>query len=195
MNSLLANSDKLKKVWKTTRPFRYDLSQIPNDYTMEGRNRFKWLNLVDRVSNELWTEVFDIVQETGSETIPNKHKWNKAKWLHEEALQIAEKRREAKCKGEKERYTHLISEFQTTTRRDKKAFLSDQCKEIEENNRMGKTRDLFKKIRDIKGIFHTKMGSIKDRNGMDLTEEENIKKRWQESKGVMLKKKKKVFMT
>ena len=195
MNSLLANSDKLKKVWKTTRPFRYDLSQIPNDYTMEGRNRFKWLNLVDRVSNELWTEVFDIVQETGSETIPNKHKWNKAKWLHEEALQIAEKRREAKSKGEKERYTHLISEFQTTTRRDKKAFLSDQCKEIEENNRMGKTRDLFKKIRDIKGIFHTKMGSIKDRNGMDLTEEENIKKRWQESKGVMLKKKKKVFMT
>ena len=131
MNSLLANSDKLKKVWKTPRPFRYDLSQISNDYTMEGRNRFKWLNLIDRVSNELWTEVCDIVQETGSETIPNKHKWKKAKWLPEEALQIAEKRREPKSKGEKERYTHLKSEFQTTARRDKKAFLSDQCKEIE----------------------------------------------------------------
>ena len=101
----------------------------------------------------------------------------KAKWLSEEALQIAVKRREAKRKGEKERYTHLNAEFQRTARRDKKAFLSDQCKEIEENNRMGKTKDLFKKIRDAKGIFHAKMGKIKDRNGRDLTEAENIKKR------------------
>ena len=106
-------------------------------------------------------------------------KCEKAKWLSGEALQIAVKRREAKSKGEKERYIHLSAEFQRIARRDKEAFLSDQCKEIEENNRMGKTRDLFKKIRD-KGIFHAKMGSIKDRNGMDLTEAEDIKKRWQE---------------
>ena len=104
----------------------------------------------------------------------------KAKWLSEEALQIAVKRREAKSKGEKERYSHLKAEFQRIARRDKKAFLSDQCKEIEENNRMGKTRDLFKKIRDTEGIFHAKMGSIKDRNGVDLTEAEDIKERWQE---------------
>ena len=105
-------------------------------------------------------------------------KCKKEKWLSEEALQIAVKRREVKSKGEKERYSHLNAEFQRIGRRDKKAFLSDQCKEIEENNRMGKTRDLFKKIRDAKGIFHAKMGSIKDRNGRDLTGAENIKKRW-----------------
>ena len=113
-------------------------------------------------------------------TIPKKKKCKKAKWLPEEALQIEEKRREAKGKGEKERYIHLNEEFQRIARRDKKVFLSDQCKEIEENNRMRKTRDLFKKIRDTKGIFHAKMGSIKDRNGMDLTEAEDIKKKWQE---------------
>ena len=113
-------------------------------------------------------------------TIPKGKKCRKAKWLSEEALQIAEKRRDVKGKGEKERYIHLNSEFQSIARRDKKDFLSDQCKEIEENNRLGKTRDLFKKIRDTKGTFHEKMGSIKDRNGMDLTEAEDIKKRWQE---------------
>ena len=129
--------------------------------------------------DELWTEVCDIVQETGIKTIPKKKKWKKAKWLSEEALQIAVKR-ELKSKGEKERYTDLNAEFQRIARRDKKAFLSDQCKEIEQNNRMGKTRDLFKKIRDTKGTFDAKMGSIKDRNGMDLTEAEDIKKRWQE---------------
>ena len=127
---------------------------------------------------ELWTEVCDIVQEAGIKTFPKKKKCKKAKWLSEEALQIAEKRREVKGKGEKERYTHLNAEFQRIARRDKKAFLSDQCKEIEENNRKGKTGDLFKKIRDTKGPFHAKMGSIKDRNGMDLTEAEDIKKRW-----------------
>ena len=126
-------------------------------------NRFKGLGLIDRVPDELWTEVCDIVQETGIETIPKKKKCKKAKWLSEEALQIAEKRREAKGKGEKERYTHLNAEFQRLTRRDKKAFLSDQCKKIEENNRMGKTRDLFTKIRDTNGTFHAKMGSVKDR--------------------------------
>ena len=110
-------------------------------------------------------------------TIPKRKKCKKAKWLYEEALQIAEKRREAKGKGEKERYTHLNAEFQRRAKRDKKAFLSDQCKEIEENSRLGKTRDLFKKIRDTKGTFHAKMGSIKDRNGMDLKEAEDIKKR------------------
>ena len=125
-------------------------------------------------------EVHDIVQEAGINTIPKKKKWKKAKWLSEETLQVAEKRREAKGKGEKERYTHLNAEFQRIARICKKSFLSDQCKEIEENNRMGKTRDLFKKIRDTKGNFHAKMGTIKDRNGMDLTEAEDIKKRWQE---------------
>ena len=129
---------------------------------------------------ELWTEVHDIVQEARIKTIPKKKKCKKAKWLSEEALQIAVKRREVKSKGEKERYEHLNAEFQRIARRDKKAFLSDQCKEIEENNRMGKTRDLFMKIRDTKGTFHTKMSSIKDRNGVDLTEAEDIKKRWQE---------------
>ena len=128
---------------------------------------------------ELRTEVHDIIQEAGTKTIPKKNKCKKAKWLSEEALQIAMKRRKPKSKGEKERYTHLNAEFQRIARRDKKAFLSDQCKDIEENNRMRKTRDLFKKIRDTKGTFHAKMGSIKDRNGMDLTEAEDIKKRWQ----------------
>ena len=124
----------------------------------------------------MWMEIRDIVQETGIKTIPKKKKCKKAKWLSEKDLQIAEKRRKAKSKGEKERYIHLNAEFQRIARRDKKAFLSDQCKEIEENNRMGKTRDLFKKIRDIKGTFHAKMGLIKDRNGMDLTEAEDIKR-------------------
>ena len=118
----------------------------------------------------------DIVQETGIKTIPMEKKCKKAKWLSEKALQIAVKRREVKSKGEKERYTHLNVEFQRIARRDKKACLSDQCKEIEENNRMGETRDVFKKIRDTKGTFHAKMGSIKDRNGMALTEAEDIKK-------------------
>ena len=121
-----------------------------------------------------------IVQEAGIKIIPKIKKCKKAKWLSEDALQIAVKRREVKGKGEKERYTHLNAEFQRIVRRDKKAFLSDQCKEIKENNRIGKTRDLFKKIRDTKGNFHAKMGTIKDRNGMDLTGAEDIKNRWQE---------------
>ena len=129
---------------------------------------------------ELWTDICDTVQKAGIKPIPKKKKSKKANWLSEEALQIAMKRTEAKGKGEKKRYTHLNAEFQRIARRDEKAFLSDQYKEIEENNRMGKTRDPFKKIRDTKGIFHAKMGSIKDRNGMDLTESEDIKKRWQE---------------
>ena len=128
----------------------------------------------------VWTEVPDIVQEAGIKTIPKKNKCKKEKWLSDKALQIAMKRRELKGKGEKERYTHLNAEFQRIARRDKKAFLRNQCKEIEENNRMGKTKDLFKKIRDTKGIFHAKMSTIKDRNDMDLTEPEDIKKRWQE---------------
>ena len=147
---------------------------------MEVRNRFKGLDLIGRVPDELWNEVHDIVQETGIKTIPMENKCKTAKWLSEEALQIAVKRREGKNKREKERYKHLNAEFQRISRRDNKAFFSDQCKEIEENNRMGKTRDLFKKIRDTKGTFHAKMGSIKDRNGMDLTEAEHSKKTWQE---------------
>ena len=162
------------------RPFMYDLNQIPYDYTVEVRNRFKGLDLIERVPDELWMEVCDIVQETGIKNIPMEEKCKEAKWLFEEALQIAVKRREAKSKGEKVRYSHLNAEFQRIARKDKKAFLSDQCKEIEENNRMGKTRDLFKKIRDTKGTFHLKMALIKDRNGMNIREAENIKKRWQE---------------
>ena len=167
---------KLKKVWKTTRPFRYDINPIPYDYTVEVRNRFKRLDLTDRVPDELWTEVRDIVQETGIKTIPMEKKFQKAKGLCGEALQIVVKRREAKSTGKNEGYKHLNAEFQRIARRDKKAFLSDQCKEVEENNRMEKIRYLFKKIPGTKGIFHAKMGSIKDRYGMDLTEAEDIKK-------------------
>ena len=125
---------------------------------MGVRNRFKGLDIIDRELDELWREVHDIVWETGSKTIPKKKKCKKAKWLSEEALQIDMKRSEVRSKGEKERYTHLNAEFQRILRRDQKAFLSDQCKEIGENNRMGKTRDLFKKIRDTKGTLHAKMG-------------------------------------
>ena len=171
---------KLKKVGKTSRPVRCGLNQIPYNYTVEVRNRFKELDLIDRVPEELWMEVLDIVQEAGIKTIPKEKKCKKAKLLSEEALQIVVKRREVKGKGEKERYPHLNAEFQRIAKRDKKAFLSDQCKEIEENNRIRKTRDLFKKIRDTKGTFHAKMGTIKDKNGMDLTEAEDINKRWQE---------------
>ena len=165
---------------KSRDDLRYDLHQISYDYTVEVRNRFKGLDLIDRVPDELWNEVRDIVQETGIKTVPMDKKCKKAKWLSGEALQIAVKRREVKSKGEKERYKHLNAESQRIARKEKKAFFSDQCKEIEENNTMGKTRDLFKKIRDTKGTFHAKMGSIKDRNGMDLTAAEDIKKRWQE---------------
>ena len=127
------------------RPFRYDLNQIPFDYIVEVRNRFKGLDLIDRVPDELGTEVRDIVQETGIKTIPMEKKCNKGKWLSGEALQIAVKRRDVKSKGKEEKYKHLNAEFQRIVRRDKKAFLRDQFKEIMENNRMGKTRDLFKK--------------------------------------------------
>ena len=148
--------------------------------------------LSDRTHDELWAEIYNTVQETGSKTIPMKKKCKRAKWLSEETLQIAVKRREAKSKGEKERYKHLNAEFQRIARRDKKAFFSNQCKEIEENNRMGKTRDLFKKIRDTKETLHAKMGLIKDRNGTDLTEAEAIKKRWKEYTEELYKK---IFMT
>ena len=140
-------------------------------------NRFKGLDLIDTVPEELWTEVHDIVQETGIKTIPKKKKCKKAKWLFEESLQIAMKRKEAKGKEKRKDYTHLNAEFQRIARRDKKAFLSDQCKEIEDNNRIGRIRDLFKKMTDTKGTLHAKMSTIKDRNGMDLTEAEDTKKR------------------
>ena len=143
------------------------------------------------MADELWTEVRDTVQETGIKTIPKKKKCKKAKWLSEEALQIAVKRREMKNKGEKERYTHLNVEFQRLARRAKKTFLSDPCNEIEENNRIGKTRDLFKKIRDTKGTFHAQMGSIKDRNGMDLTGAEDLRS----GKNTQKNHTKKIFMT
>ena len=143
------------------------------------------------MSDELWMEVHYIVQETGIKIIPNKKKYKTAKRLSEETLQIAVKRREAKSKGEKERYNHLNADFKRIPRRDNKAVLSDWCKEREVNSRMGKNRDLFKKIKDTKGTFHAKMGSIKGRNGMDLTEADDIKKRWQEYKKLY----KKIFKT
>ena len=146
---------------------------------VEVTNRFKGLDLIDRVPEELWTEVHNIVQEAVTKTIQKKKKCKKAKWLSEAALQIVEERREVKGKGERQRYTQLNAEFQRIARREK-AFFNEQCKEIEENNRMGKTRDLFKKIGDIKGSFHAMMCMIKDRNSKDLTEAEEIKKRWQE---------------
>ena len=152
----------MKKVGKTTRPFRYDLNHICYDYTVEVRNRFKGLDLIDRVPDELyelWMEVHDIVQETGIKTTPMEKKCKTAKWLSGEALQTAVKRRKAKSKGGKERYKHLNAEFQRIARRDKKAFFSDQWKEIEENNRMGKTSDLFKKI-----IYQ---GNISCKDGLD----------------------------
>ena len=164
----------MKKVGKTTRPFRYDPNQITYDFTVEVTDRFKELDLIDRVLEELWMEVCNIVQVVVVKTIPKRKKWKMGKWLSEEALQITENRRKAKGQGEKERYTHLKAEFQRITRRDKKAFIREQYKEIKENNRIGKTRDLFKKIRDTKGIFHAKMGTIKDRNNMDLTEAEGL---------------------
>ena len=147
---------------------------------------------VHRVPEELWTDVRDIVQEAGIKTTPKEKKCKKAKWLFKEALQIAKKRKGAKDKGEKERYTHLNAEFQRIARRDKKAFLSHQCREIEENNRMGKSRDFFKKIGDTKGTFHAMMGSIKDRNGMDLTEVEDLRRG---GKNTQKNYTKKIFMT
>ena len=154
---------KLKKVGKTSRPFRYDLNQITYDYTVEVTNRFKGLDLVDRVPEEQWMEVHDIVQGGSDQDHPQEKEMQKAKRLSEEALQIDEKRREVKGKGEKKTYTHMNAEFQRIAKVNKKAFLTDQFKEIEENNRMGKTRDLFKKIRDTKGTLHAKMSTIKDR--------------------------------
>ena len=156
------------------------------------RNRFKGLDLIDTESDELWMEVRDIVQETAIKTILMEKKCKMEKWLSEETLQIAVKIKEVKSKEEKERCFHLNAEFQRTARKDKKAFLRDQCKEIEENNRMRKTRDLFKKIRDTKGTFQARMGLIKDRNHMDLREAGDIKKRWQEYRKNCTKK---IFMT
>ena len=137
---------------RSTRSFSYGLNQIPYDYTVEVRNRFKRLDLIDRVPDELWMEIHDIVEETGIKTIPKKNKYKKAKWLSEQAVQRAVKRWEAKNKGEKQRYTHLNAEFQRIAGGDKKVFHRDSCKEIKKNNRMRKTRDLFKKIKDTKGI-------------------------------------------
>ena len=168
----------MKKVGKTTRPFGYDLNQIPYGYTVEVTNAFKGLDLIECLKN--YGQRFITVQEVVTKTIPKKKKSKKEKWLSEEALQIAEKRREMKGKGERERYTHLNLEFPRRARGHKKGFISEQCKETEENNRMGKTRDPFNKSGDTKGTFHAKMGSIKDRNSKDVTEAEKIKKRCQE---------------
>ena len=158
----------MEKVGKSIRPFRYDLNQIPYNYTVEVTNRLKGLDLIDRVPEELWRDILDIIQEAVIKTIPKKKKCKKAKWLSEEASRRAEKRRGAKGKGEKERYAHLNAEFQRIARREK-AFLSDQCKEIEENNRMGKTRDLFKKIRNTKETIYANMGTIRDKTEMVWT--------------------------
>ena len=169
----------MKKVGKSTTPFRYNLNQIPYDYTVEVTNGFKGSDLVDRVPEELWMAVHNILQEAVTKTIPKKKKYKKAKWLSEEALQIAEERREEKGKGERERDMQLNAKFKRIARRGRKAFLNEQSKEIGKNNRMRKSRDFFKKIGDIKKTFHARMNMIKDRNGKDLTEAEEIK-RWQE---------------
>ena len=182
----------MKTVGKTITPFRYDLNQIPYDYTVKVRNRFKGLDLIDRVPDELWNEVRDIVQETGIKIIPMEKKCKKGKWLSGEAIQIAVKTREVKSKGEKERYKYLNADFQRIARRDKKAFFSDQCKEIEENHRMGTTRDFFKKIRDTKGTLHVKIGLIKDRNGMNLKKQKILKRG---GKNTQKNYTKKIFMT
>ena len=166
---------KLKKVGKTTRPFRHALNQFPYEYIVEMTNRLKGLHPIDRVPEELWRFV-TLYRMQWSKPFPIKR--NAKRQNGWGGLTIVEERREAKGKGEKEGYTHLHAEFQRIAKRDKKAFLNDQYKQIEGNNRMGKTRDLFKKIRDTKGIFHAKMGTIKDRNGKDLTEREEIKKNW-----------------
>ena len=165
---------KLKKVGEITRPFRYDLNKIPYDFTVEVTSRFKRLDLIECLKSYEWR--FLTLTGAGDQNHPQE---KNAKRLSEEALQIAEERRQAKDKGEKERYIDLNAEFQRIARRGK-AILHDQCKEIEENNRMEITRDVFKKIRDTKGRFHAKMGTIKDRNSTDLTEAEDIKNRWQE---------------
>ena len=154
----------MKTVGKTTSPFRYDLNKIPYDYTVEVTNTFKGLDLVDRVPEELWTEVHSTVQEAVTKTIAKKKKCKTVKWLSEEALQIAEERRKVKSKAERERYTQLNAEFQRIARRDE-VFLDEQHKKIEETDRVGKTRGLFKKIEDIKGIFHARMSTIKNRYG------------------------------
>ena len=178
----------MKEVGKTTRPFRYDLNQIPYDDTEEVRNRFKGPDLIECLMN-YGMRFVTLYRRQGTEPIPMEKKCKKAKWLSREALQIAVKRREAKNKGEREKYKHLNAELQRIARRDKKAFLSDQCKETEENTEWERLD--FKKIRDTKGTFYAKMGSIKDRNGMDLTEAEDIK-RWQEHRRNLQKK---IFMT
>ena len=165
----------MKKLGNTTRPFRYDLNQIPYDYSVEMTNTFKGLDMVDRVPEEPWMEVHNIVQEVVTKTIPKKKKCKKAKWLSEEALQTAEKRREVKGKGEREMYTQLNTKFQRTAKRDKKSLLKKTMQRNRENNKRGKTRDLFKKIRDTKETFHANMGTIKDRNGKDLQKQKRLR--------------------
>ena len=158
------------------------------DYTVEVTNRFKESDLIDRLPEELWMEVHNIVQEMVTKTIPKKKKSKKANWLFEEALQTVEERKEAKSKGERERYAHQNTEFQRIVRRDKKAFLNEQCKQVEENNRMRKTRNLFKNIGDIKETFHARMDKIKDRNSKDLTESEKIRRGGKKTRRTIQKK-------
>ena len=172
---------------KTTSSVRYKLNQILYEYAVVVTKRFKGLDLVKRVPEELWTEVRDTAQETASKTIPKRKKYEQVKWLSEEVLRIAEERTEAKSKGERERYTQLNAASEKSKEKQEKAFFSEHWKDIEDNNRMGKNRDLFQKTGNIEGIFHPKIGQIKDRNGKDLTEAGEIKKRW---KGELCKKSK-----
>ena len=175
MNSLCQIRLKLKKIKKTMRPFRYDLKQIPYNYTVEVRNRFKGLDLIECLKN-YGQRFVTLYRRQGSISYPRKRNAKRQNGVWGGLTNSYEKKRSQRQR-KKERYSHLNAEFQRIARRDKEAFLSDQCKEIQENNRMGKTRDLFKKIRDNKGTFHARMSTIKDRNGMDLTEVEDTKKR------------------
>uniref|UniRef100_A0A803TCU4 ribonuclease H n=1 Tax=Anolis carolinensis TaxID=28377 RepID=A0A803TCU4_ANOCA len=171
---------RLKRMGKIHRPIRYDLTNIPNEYAVEVKNRFQGLDLINRVPEELWKEVHNIVQEAATKYIPKKKKTKKAKWLSAETLEVAQERRKAKGNSDKGRYAQLNAQFQRLARRDKELFLNKQCMEVEEDNRIGRTRDLFQKIRNIGGKFQAKMGMIKNKDGKDLTEAEEIKKRWRE---------------
>ncbi|XP_062826436.1 uncharacterized protein LOC134296169 [Anolis carolinensis] len=171
---------RLKRMGEIHRPIRYDLTNIPNEYAVEVKNRFQGLDLINRVPEELWTEIHNIVQEAATKYVPKKKKTKKAKWLSAETLEEAQERRKAKGNGDRGRYAQLNAQFQRLARRDKELFLNKQCMEVEEDNRIGRKRDLFQKIRNMGGKFQAKMGMIKNKDGKDLTEAEEIKKRWRE---------------
>ena len=179
---------KLKKTGKIIGPSRYELSNIPHEYTMKVKNRFEGLDLADRMPEELWTEIRNIIKDEAIKNISKRKKQKKAKWLSAEALKVAEERRKAKDNGDEIKFYQLNAKFQKMARRDKEKYMKEQCREIEENNRKGRTRNLFKKIGEIKGKFQAKWNIIRDKHGKDLTEKEDIKKQWYEHTEELYKK-------